>query len=314
MSGDRKADYPCIACKAHVKKNDKAVQCSLCQLWVHVTCEGMADECFKVLANASKNGGMYWACRSCTAYAAKFNNSIQEINRRLSKLESKVEEGANEVKEVQEEVSAMKESIDKLNQNSSLAASNSSEAVFSELRERENRKQNLVIHNLEESGSRNKEDRIRDDKKLLHDVLRQMDVKANVDKEIKFITRIGRKPDEGSRPLLIGFKDQRLRDDVLDCSYRLNDCGEPWCDVNVIPDLTNRQRKEEREIRAEAKRLNDERSEDDKKNFQWKVVGRRGMSRLVKAAATREAAPGSGRNAAPAARSSQRQGRQGQRR
>ena len=46
---DRKKDYPCISCKVHVKKNDKAVKCSLCDLWIHQACEGMSNETFNVL-------------------------------------------------------------------------------------------------------------------------------------------------------------------------------------------------------------------------------------------------------------------------
>ena len=50
----------------------------------------------------------------------------------------------------------------------------------------------------------------------------------------------------------------------------------------MISDLTKRQREEEGKMRQEADRLNGERSEEDAKNWLWKVVGRRGERRLVK--------------------------------
>ena len=281
----RKVDYPCMTCKEHVKRTCKAVQCSLCQLWVHVACEGMVEECYKVLCNADKYGGMYWSCRSCTAFAAKFNASIQDINRRLTTLEKKVDDRDTEVDQVKSDVREIKDSISGLKGQSVQAANHSSEKVFSELRERENRKLNVIVHNLKESSSRKKEDRIQEDKDLLSEVFSKMNIRVN-ENEVKFLSRVGRKPDDGCRPLLIGLKDPKIKDMILDSSYKLSECDEPWSNVNVIPDLTKIQRNEEKEIRDEAKKRNDERSEEERKNFQWRVVGRRGMSRLVKTAAT----------------------------
>ena len=46
MSNPRKKDFPCLKCDMHVKKNEHAVQCSLCELWVHKTCADISDVLF----------------------------------------------------------------------------------------------------------------------------------------------------------------------------------------------------------------------------------------------------------------------------
>ena len=53
-------------------------------------------------------------------------------------------------------------------------------------------------------------------------------------------------------------------------------------DISIVPDLTARQRKEEKDLRKEAERLNSELSREDSLNYSWKTVGPRGEKRLVK--------------------------------
>ena len=65
-----------------MKKNDKAVKCSLCDLWIHQACEGMSNETFNVLDTQNRDqGGTYWCCKSCRSYAAKLDKRMKELNR-----------------------------------------------------------------------------------------------------------------------------------------------------------------------------------------------------------------------------------------
>ena len=36
--------YPCNLCSKSVMKNQKAVQCDSCDLWVHIKCNGTSDD------------------------------------------------------------------------------------------------------------------------------------------------------------------------------------------------------------------------------------------------------------------------------
>ena len=279
---DRKVDYPCLRCKAHVKRNDKAVKCSLCQLWVHVTCEQMPDECFKILDKANKYGGMHWSCQSCSAFAEKFNAGLQEMNRRLVTIEKKVDIQTTDIDSVKSDVSDIKEQVNKIKEDSVKDKGNSAEGIYSELRERENRKLNVLVHNIKESDKSDKDERVKEDFNILSEVSSQIDTEVR-ESDIKFMTRIGKKSDSGPRPLLVGLKDMALKDKLLSNAPKLAKCDEPLSEVNFISDLTKIQRKEENLLREEVKQKNEGRTADEAKNFIWKLVGRRGERRITKA-------------------------------
>ena len=140
--GTRKKDFPCISCNSHVKKNDKAVQCSLCDLWVHQACEGMSSETYGVLvAQARDQGGTYWSCKSCRSYAAKFDKRMREIDRRLQDVEVKVDKSDAAVSDLKKEVSEMRISVDAVVNSEAKIQDNTATAVFSEMRERDQEKQ-----------------------------------------------------------------------------------------------------------------------------------------------------------------------------
>lgn len=291
MTG-KKTEYPCIICKQHVKKNDKSVQCSLCQLWVHITCEVIAEETFKVLCNAAKNGGgVFWSCRSCTAYSIKFNSSIQEINRKLIDIEQKLVTNTADVDSVKGDVKSIKDDLTKVKSQIDKNVDNSSAKIFSEIRDRESRKMNLIFHNLTEPSANNKEDRISEDQDILKELCGEINVDIDTSK-VKFMSRLGKYTEGGTRPLLVGLRDGKVKESILNNAPRLASKPEPWCDINIIPDLTKQQRAEEQSLVTEATERNSKLSDEDKKNFVWKVVGRRGERRIVKTSPIQETGQG----------------------
>ena len=57
--------------------------------------------------------------------------------------------------------------MEKLKEKVLQGAGQNSEALFLKMRERENRNMNIIVHNIKESNSRNKEYRIQNDRELL---------------------------------------------------------------------------------------------------------------------------------------------------
>ena len=47
----RKPKYPCLRCRKAVAKNTKAVKCNACDQWVHVECEQMSAEMYKIICD-----------------------------------------------------------------------------------------------------------------------------------------------------------------------------------------------------------------------------------------------------------------------
>ena len=102
-------------------------------------------------------------------------------------------------------------------------------------------------------------------------------VKLNVKQDVKFSRRQGKQV-EGQdviRPLLVGFKLQQDKELVFANCWRLAR-DQQYSKVSVGRDLTDRERKKERDLMVEAKAKNLNRSADDQsKNLVFKIVGER---------------------------------------
>jgi hypothetical protein len=153
--------------------------------------------------------------------------------------------------------------------------------IYEELKERDNRKTNLIIYGvgeLSDTGCTGK-DRLDWDKKSCDNIFRalELDVKAE---DLKFCRRVGEKKAE-PRPLVIGFYTEMERAQLLRVAKKLDKTN--YCDVNISADLTKRQREEEKDMKKEAERRNTQLTETDKaKNLEWILVGARGEKRLIK--------------------------------
>ena len=53
--------FPCGICNKTVKINQKAVQCDSCDLWVHISCNGILEEVYENL----KYDDDLWYCLLC---------------------------------------------------------------------------------------------------------------------------------------------------------------------------------------------------------------------------------------------------------
>ena len=83
MAYVRKKEYPCLRCKAHIPKSGvAAIQCSVCELWLHKHCPGsdepeMTQELYDALdSQKTLTGGAYWTCGSCRKFAAKLDARV----------------------------------------------------------------------------------------------------------------------------------------------------------------------------------------------------------------------------------------------
>ena len=294
----RKKNYPCLRCKEHVKLTEKAVQCALCDLWVHKSCEGMSDETFNVLDTQNEETGQcFWSCSSCQNYARKFDKRMRDVEKRMQQLEKeKIPTLENDLKDAKDDIKDLKKVTEKLttvcNENDGSSQAKVTSAVLEEMKERDSRRCNLIVHNIAEPGAEfvESQERVLKDTESLQDLLNVIGAEVVVKDASRFVKRLGtRSEDAGSpRPLLVGFKTVDHCNTILDVSPSLSEKGEPWCSVNVVRDLTKTQRKEEKKLREDADKKNSELTDEEKENWQWKVVGRRGERKIVKAAVNQD--------------------------
>ena len=305
-SKTRKTDHPCLKCGIHVPKGTSGkgqggVQCSMCEFWVHKTCGNIDDAVYDYLLRQTKlnpGGNIFYACPSCAKFAAKFNATLSKLDARVGDVETAVQTNASDIAKtdakldkVETTCTKLKEDVTKLAHNTAGAEAASS-AVFKEIREREDRQEVVIIHGLPEPSPavKDKDARIAADVSSIDKLLSKVELSAtDADVNVKFAKRLGARPksvDDDPRPLRVGFKKVGSRNQVLDACFKHKDvitAQTDWEKVSVIPDLTKMQREEEKQMRNDADTKNAERTDDEAKNFEWKVTGRRGERRLIKA-------------------------------
>ena len=163
------------------------------------------------------------------------------------------------------------------------ASGSSAKVVWDELKERERRETNLIVHNVCESNSSDKKECEGRDLGGLQKLFNLIDVNLDVSDSVKFTRREGeRKSDNSSRPLKVVLRRKEDRDLVLSNAHKLSKCSdEQWRQVSVVSDLTRLQRKDEADLRRQAASKNLERSREEvERGEAWKVIGKRGCKRI----------------------------------
>ena len=268
----------CLCCQKVFTKRDGCVQCFLCELWAHVKCSGLSSECMKALGS-KKNDGIAWTCRACKSFATKYSKINLKIDARLDKLEEQIDK----VEELQEEVKKLNKKVELME---SISKTNDNDSFMDELRERDYRKENILLYALPEPTASTGEQRARIDLNRLKDTLDQLKIKIG-DDDIKFMIRVGRFENTKMRPALVGIPNSTLREKILSKAPLLNNMRPPFNAIKIAKDLTRRQREDDKNMRLEVVKLNDSLSEEEKKNVVWKVVGKKGERRLIKGRVTK---------------------------
>lgn len=275
--------HPCLKCNQQVKKNCKAIQCSFCEYWVHIECGEISETLYKEMCKRADTHGHFWVCMSCKSTSFVFRRELDKLNQRMVNAEERIQTNIDNLETTNQSVSTVKARVDRLEEQRNQDVAKTQDSVFEELSERENRRTNLVFHNIPEPTSQIAEERKGADTEVVMDITGTL--KLKLDKEnIKFMTRLGGAKDRPEsatpRPLLVGWNNEGIKDSILMNARFLK--GSKYERVSVVPDLTKRQRDDEEKQRREANRLNANLSEEESLNWEWRLIGPRGCRRLQK--------------------------------
>ena len=285
--------YPCIFCHKTTGTANKAsagskgaLQCGVCDLWAHYECTGLAQSTIDAFAVLVQSGDCDkpFKCASCKAALTKVNADLNALKVRLSAIENRQQETVQRVETVEARQVSSDSRMDKMETRLGevAASSGSSKDVWEELKERERRETNIIIHNVPESSLLDNKERENRDLRGLQKLFNLMEVNLEVSEAVKFIRREGEKQNDQPRPLKVVLRKKEERDLALANAHKLNRCEqEEWRRVTVVSDLTRRQRNEEVDMRklTASKNLELSREEIDKGEA-WKVVGKRGAKRI----------------------------------
>ena len=249
-------------------------------MWHHATVECIpwhTKETIDALMEICKTQTC-WSCQKCSGI-------MKKLNGRLAKLEKDVDEVRGDITAIQtkqeavdEEVTDLKNKFSKLRDDVTGKSCNDQSEVLLEMKDREERKFNIIINGLKESAATEKEEVYAEENQLLNNLFNDMQIDAGgTSEKIKFKTRLGPKQPGKSRPFLVKFRDHRTRDNVLRNASKL-----PVGSARIKPDLTKKQREEDEMFKKKLDEDNDAEPTDESGDFRWKVAGPPGNLRKVK--------------------------------
>lgn len=272
------------------------IQCERCQKWICRKCADISHEEFVVI---SHNGRFHWFCDDCDLLAMaavenskkvdgkKVNISQCDMQRlvlsRVTKIMDKIEtqndlhllqtekiassyadalRKENDVitNEVCSQVSSINKNLEKIAQAPVIAAT--------ELKDRESRKECVIISGVPESDSHEQETRVE------HDLLEMKKICANglnINVSIDKITRMKSKNGIGPRPIKVKFIDEKTKWLVVRNAKKLAQV-DGMKTVFIKPDMTTAEREEDWKLRQE---LKEKRKESDEKQDGAKWIIRR---------------------------------------
>ena len=138
--------------------------------------------------------------------------------------------------------------------------------MLEEVNERASRERNAVMHRCPESSDADAEQAKRDDLDGIQDLFNELGLRDMRAKDVLMgWRRLGKKEGDNDRSLLVIFKAKADRDRLLDRAPRLSrNPADFYKNINIVPDLTLKQRNMEKEMFKNAEQNNLQRNTEQK--------------------------------------------------
>jgi hypothetical protein len=209
------------------------------------------------------------------------NRHLQEASKRQDQLEARVDQNSSDISKNEKDVEGLRQELRRALARIDNDKETRDDALCDELRERDIRRLNIVIHGLAEPDQtvHNNSDRIEADRRTCSDLFATMGLRTR-GTDLRFCRRVGERGTT-PRPIVIGLNSEEEKRVMLARSRQLR--GGRYDNVAVVPDLTKMQRRGEEKLSNEAEARNGNLTADDReKGLRWIVVGKRGEKRLIK--------------------------------
>ena len=217
-----------------------SVQRNFCDKWVHPVWGNISKLHLDILI---ENPSTTWTCKPCFGVSSKIKKEVQVLARKQDQCRKEIEANKEEIEKVKTRVNTIEKRVGERDKDTIVQLSN--DLVFKELRERESRWHNLVIHKIPELLGENisGRDRREHDMKKVLELFEVLNCKVPRE-DIKFIYQPGDKIDPAwPQPVSLNLKDPGAQHYILTHSSNL--ANTDHSNISLVPDLTPQQRKEE---------------------------------------------------------------------
>jgi hypothetical protein len=304
-------DAPCGDCRLLVKEDDEGLQCNLCDLWHHRTCEDVSAETYQLMMSVGGRAtNVHWYCNKCNISVARVFGAIRKLETRQTVVEEKVASLDKAVHGLGGKVKGNNEAIANLDtklqrkcdsdqveeivKNAvnaadwSVNAADIGESVdkkILELRESTEREKNMVIFGIKEQTGTSSTLRKLEDRKVVEDLNQY--IGAGTSGNIVNVIRIGpfdkSATEPRSRPVKVVMSDVNAKKSFIKCLNKLRDAppDSQFSKFSVNHDMSREERETNRKLGSQAKELN-EGYKGPPRDFRYAVRGPPWGRKLVK--------------------------------
>ena len=279
--------HPCIVCQKNVTTN--SIACSVCQRWCHASCSDLDAAVIKYFETQHAQTGTHsWSCTGCNIAYTKLNNRIRQLENKQAELEKAVKANQEETAKNTDRLDEVEKDVTEIRKEAKKDRDEIVQLTTSkwskEMMERKAREGNLVVYGMSEPPADIKSgpERQRRDKVTTGDLFKALQVDV-LEEDVKFAARVGKMTETVAtkpRPLKICFRDTRIREKIF-ANAKLLPRTE-FRDVSIVPDLTDMQRRDDKDLFKEAEKLNEEMDADMAENYFYRCIGRRGERTIVR--------------------------------
>ena len=286
--------WSCEICKfVFSDPQAKLLECQRCRDRFCTKCLDKPDDEYDILSKCD----VMWFCVPCREKVQKniitdmkIEERCKEIMKHFEARVSVIEsEMATKCDEGQVRV-LVRDELKKVNPNmkvnEDLAASytgNETEgtvvtSVMSEINERKQRENNLVIYGVAECDSENREERMKYDKGMVKNIGATCEVDIG-DEDIGKVVRLGKfNREKPNRPLLVSFKATSTKRNIFKGARNLKEEESEFAGIRIANDLTKAERENEKQLYAKAKEM----QKEDSGDYIYKVRGPPWARRVAK--------------------------------
>ena len=264
---DSKNKDLCGKCDKVCTERQDSVTCDLCGMWHHTKCEGVSQDAYKLLSK--DDSGIKWYCKKCDTFATGFMQNMKQLSQRQDRLEKKFEDLQNTVEDNIDKLEGRVD--DKIGQVERSIVNKAVVDSTREMKEREARKNNIIIFKTPMSEAVELKTRIEDDKAYFEKLCKEgLEIEEEV--EVIKITRLGKKEDR-DRPMRVSFCRSATALECLKKAKNLKGKDE-FKDVAIAGDRTPLEREERKKLMGERDRRQEE-ADTKGEGVKWEVRGDR---------------------------------------
>ena len=230
----------CAQCETAFKgKCSKSMNCSICNYWFCLECSHISNKIYDVLKSEPNVKNLPFSCDGCSRVLPKLTELATTLNSQQQRIES-----------CERKVDSIRESLQ-------CTVEKQVEKAINEYKEREDRKCNLIIHNVTVPEPKSKSmDKKGDDESSVRRIFGI--TKCDEVKVVEF-TRLGRPTAGKDRLLKVQLGSVADKHKVLDGTKHLrakfgDDYAHEWSKIFITPDQTKEERVKSINLKKELER------------------------------------------------------------